>query len=93
MDPCHIFAGLGANVVRLRLWHTHTWARYSTLEDVKKSIHRARAAGKAAEKASNAPRRHGMKFFISIIPVSGTSLIDGDSYEYHETFDNLLPKR
>jgi arabinogalactan endo-1,4-beta-galactosidase len=45
MDPYHIFAGLGANVVRLRLWHTPTWTRYSTLDDVQKSIRRAREAG------------------------------------------------
>ena len=44
-DPYHIFAGLGANVVRLRLWHSPTWTSYSTLDDVKKSIRRAREAG------------------------------------------------
>ena len=45
MDPYHMFAGLGANVVRLRLWHTPTWTNYSTLDDVQKSIQRAHKAG------------------------------------------------
>lgn len=42
-DPYAILADAGANVVRLRLWHTPTWTNYSTLEDVKVSIRRARA--------------------------------------------------
>lgn len=41
-DPYAILADAGANVVRLRLWHTPTWTQYSTLEDVKRSIRRAR---------------------------------------------------
>lgn len=41
-DPYAIMADAGANVVRLRLWHTPTWTDYSTLEDVKRSIRRAR---------------------------------------------------
>ena len=44
-DPFEIFANAGANMVRLRLWHTPDWTRYSTLGDVKKSIRRARSAG------------------------------------------------
>ena len=44
-DPYDIFAGAGANVVRLRLWHDPDWTDYSTLDDVKKSIRRAKAAG------------------------------------------------
>jgi len=43
-DPYEIFAGAGANIVRLRLWHTPTWTRYGTLADVKQSIRRARGA-------------------------------------------------
>ena len=53
-DPYTIFADNGANLVRLRLWHTPSWyddlnagARYSDLADVKRSITRARAAGMA----------------------------------------------
>ncbi len=44
-DPFELFADAGANIVRLRLWHTPDWTRYSTLDDVRKSIRRARAAG------------------------------------------------
>lgn len=41
-DPYAILARAGANVVRLRLWHSPTWTRFSTLDDVKQSIRRAR---------------------------------------------------
>lgn len=41
-DPYAIMAGAGANVVRLRLWHTPDWTSYSTLQDVKRSIRRAK---------------------------------------------------
>ena len=41
-DPYAIFAGKGANVVRLRLWHTPDWTEYSTLPDVTRSIRRAK---------------------------------------------------
>ena len=51
-DPYQIFAENGANLVRLRLWHTPAWYdnlneghRYSDLADVKRSIARAHAAG------------------------------------------------
>ena len=44
-DPYEIFRDSGHNLVRLRLFHTPDWTRYSTLDDVKRSIRRARAAG------------------------------------------------
>ena len=51
-DPYQIFADAGANLVRLRLWHTPSWydslnsgERYSDLADVKRSIARAKEAG------------------------------------------------
>jgi arabinogalactan endo-1,4-beta-galactosidase len=44
-DPYRILRAKGANIVRLRLWHTPDWTDYSTLQDVKKSITRARAQG------------------------------------------------
>ncbi len=54
-DPYAIFADRGANVVRLRLWHTPSWVRdsiygpdsplYSGLDDVTDAIRRAKAAG------------------------------------------------
>ncbi|OAV44340.1 hypothetical protein A3850_007460 [Lewinella sp. 4G2] len=51
-DPYEIFADAGTGMVRLRLWHTPAWydtlnagRRYSDLNDVKKSIGRAKAAG------------------------------------------------
>ena len=43
-DPYLIFSEAGANLVRLRLWHSPTWTNYSNLEDVKKSIRRAKKA-------------------------------------------------
>lgn len=44
-DPYAVLADAGANVVRLRLWHAPDWTGYSTLDDVKKSIRRAKSAG------------------------------------------------
>ena len=41
-DPYAIFAGKGANIVRLRLWHNPDWTEYGTLADVTRSIWRAR---------------------------------------------------
>jgi len=42
-DPYKIFKEAGANLVRLRLWHNPDWTAYSTLEDVKRSITRAKS--------------------------------------------------
>lgn len=42
-DPYQIFHDYGANLVRLRLWHTPDWTEYSTLDDVIRSIERAKA--------------------------------------------------
>ncbi len=51
-DPFQIFKDHGANLVRLRLWHTLSWYdalndrnRYSDFEDVKLSIFRAKMQG------------------------------------------------
>ncbi len=44
-DPYQIFADYGANLVRLRLWHTPTWTTYSTFDDVVRSLRRAHALG------------------------------------------------
>jgi len=44
-DPYELFAAAGANLVRLRLWNTPDWTRYSTEADVTRSIERAHAAG------------------------------------------------
>ena len=41
-DVYEIFKDEGANLVRYRLWHNPTWTNYSNLEDVKKSIQRAK---------------------------------------------------
>lgn len=45
VDPFTLIHGYGANIVRLRLWHNPTWTNYSTLDDVKRSIRRAKSAG------------------------------------------------
>lgn len=44
-DPYNIFHDAGANLVRLRLWHTPAWTNYSNFNDVKKSMQRAKAQG------------------------------------------------
>jgi arabinogalactan endo-1,4-beta-galactosidase len=51
-DPYQIMHDHGANLVRIRLWHTPDWTdysgtvnEYSNFQDVKKSIARAKAAG------------------------------------------------
>ncbi len=44
-DVYRIFKDHGANIVRIRIWHTPDWTAYSTLPDVKRSIKRARDAG------------------------------------------------
>ncbi|MEO6130735.1 MAG: glycosyl hydrolase 53 family protein [Saprospiraceae bacterium] len=51
-DPFQIFSEHGANLIRLRLWHTPSWyddlnqgRRYSDFQDVRKSIMRAKAEG------------------------------------------------
>jgi len=40
-----LFHNAGANLVRVRLFHTPDWTEYSTLADVKKTIRRAKASG------------------------------------------------
>ncbi len=44
-DSYAIFKNEGANLVRLRLWHNPDWTNYSNLQDVKKSIQRAKNQG------------------------------------------------
>ncbi len=44
-DPFALFAERGATLVRARLWHNPVWTDYSTLDDVKRTFHRARDAG------------------------------------------------
>ena len=44
-EAYQLFADRGTNLIRLRLWHSPKWTKYSTLADVKRSIRRARKAG------------------------------------------------
>lgn len=44
-DSYTIFKNEGANLVRLRLWYNPKWTYYSNLQDVKKSIQRAKTLG------------------------------------------------
>ncbi len=44
-DPYQIFWDHNMKIVRFRLWHTPTWTGYSTREDVKKSLQRAKEVG------------------------------------------------
>ena len=43
-DAYQIMAAAGANLARLRLWHSPDWTDYSTLSDVRRSITRAKYA-------------------------------------------------
>ena len=45
VDPFQLFARKGADIVRVRLWHNATWTKYSDLEDVSKTLQRAKDAG------------------------------------------------
>ena len=45
VDPFTLLHSYGANIVRLRLWHNPSWTSYSTLDDAKRSMRRAKAAG------------------------------------------------
>ncbi len=42
IDPYALFAEEGCELIRLRLWHTPEWTDYSTFEDVKRSIQKAK---------------------------------------------------
>jgi arabinogalactan endo-1,4-beta-galactosidase len=44
-DPYQIFTDHNCQIARFRLWHTPTWTSYSNLDDVKKSLGRAKAGG------------------------------------------------
>jgi arabinogalactan endo-1,4-beta-galactosidase len=44
-DPFARLSSEGANLVRLRLWHTPTWTDYSNLDDVKRAMARAKELG------------------------------------------------
>ena len=46
-DPYELLAEKGANLVRLRLWHSPEWTNYSNFLDVRKAISRSRASGMA----------------------------------------------
>lgn len=46
-DPFVILADKGSQVARFRLWHNSAWTDYSTFDDVKRSIQRAKNAGMA----------------------------------------------
>ncbi len=44
-DPYILLAGLGANLVRLRLWYNPEWSGYSDFADIMRSFQRAKEAG------------------------------------------------
>ena len=44
-DPYKIFSEAGTNIVRIRLWHNPKWTNYSNINDIKKSIERAKSEG------------------------------------------------
>lgn len=45
VDPFTLLRSYGANIIRLRLWHNPSWTSYSTLNDVERSMKRAKTAG------------------------------------------------
>lgn len=47
IDPFELMQEQGANLVRVRLWHTPDWTAYSDEKDVTNTIRRAKAAGMA----------------------------------------------
>lgn len=44
VDAYQLFADYGANLVRIRLWHTPDWTEYSIFDDVVRSFQRAKDA-------------------------------------------------
>lgn len=44
-DPYALFAEIGTNLVRVRIWNDAEWTPYSNLNDVRETIRRSRAAG------------------------------------------------
>ena len=44
-DPYRLFASLGTNLVRVRIWNDAQWTPYSDLDDVKETIRRSKDAG------------------------------------------------
>ncbi len=91
LDPFTIFRQRGANLVRIRLFHNPQWTKYSTLDDVRLSIRRARALGFAvlldfhySDNWADPQRQH--------IPSAWESLDSLDELEnavYSYTFDTL----
>ena len=47
VEPYGYFAQRGSNLIRLRLWHTPEFNKYSSLADVEKSLKRAKNAGQS----------------------------------------------
>ncbi len=45
VEPYAFFKSAGANVARIRIWNDPDWTPYSNLQDVKRSIAKARKAG------------------------------------------------
>lgn len=45
VEPYAFFGAAGANLARIRIWNDPDWTPYSNLEDVKRSIRKARRAG------------------------------------------------
>jgi arabinogalactan endo-1,4-beta-galactosidase len=44
-DPFHLFKNYGTNLVRVRLWHSPAWTKYSNSSDVEKTVRRAKEVG------------------------------------------------
>ena len=44
-DVYQIFKDEGANLIRVRLWHSPDWTNYSNFDDVKRTIERAKSQG------------------------------------------------
>jgi arabinogalactan endo-1,4-beta-galactosidase len=44
-DPFALLKAAGGNIVRVRIWNDAKWTRYSNLDDVRKTVARAKAQG------------------------------------------------
>jgi len=45
VDPFKLFSKKGANIVRVRIWHSPDWTKYSSYDDVVRTIQRSKNVG------------------------------------------------
>ncbi|HVZ99139.1 MAG TPA: glycosyl hydrolase 53 family protein [Caulobacterales bacterium] len=89
-DVYEIFSAAGHNLARIRIWNNATWTHYSNLDDVRRSIRRAHAAGMQVllDFHYSDDWADGDK---QIVPAAWADLSDADAEQalYRYTFDTL----